>query len=139
MTIRAASTLTAVALTYEPGELDTLTRTVWGEARGEADAGRVAVAWWGGSIGAVCRKPRQFSCWNEEDPNCAKLTALAVDDPLYQHILGLCRDVLAGRVPDSTGGADHYQVIGTGAAWSHGKKPSAIIGRHAFYRLGPNA
>ena len=78
-----------------PDALDTLARTVWGEARGEGEAGMAAVAavirnridvsaahggkyWWGRDWISVCQARSQFSCWNPGDPNRAKL--LAVDD-----------------------------------------------------------
>ena len=78
---------------------DVLARTVWGEARGEGQAGMVAVAnvvmnrvnfaraqlggnyWWGNTIMRVCQKPLQFSCWNQADPNLSQLQAVdAADD-----------------------------------------------------------
>ena len=57
-------------------DIDTLARTLFGEARGELYGGRVAVAnviinraasqvtWWGNTVEEVCRKPKQFSCWD---------------------------------------------------------------------------
>ena len=62
----------------DASDLFTLARTVYGEARGESDQGRAAVAhvvlnrfrsdkWFSaGTIEAVCRKPSQFSCWNND-------------------------------------------------------------------------
>ena len=66
-------------------ETDILARTIYGEARGESISGMEAVAsvvlnrvafanrrgrfWWGNSIAEVCRAPKQFSCWNRNDPN----------------------------------------------------------------------
>lgn len=67
-------------MNISPSALDTLTKTIWGEARGEGREGMIAVAWvilnrasiggwWGNSIETVCLKPWQFSCWNANDPN----------------------------------------------------------------------
>lgn len=69
-------------------EIDLLARTAWGEARGEGVSGMQAVinvvqnrvargGWWGATIEDVVLKPWQFSAWNANDPNRAKL--LAVD------------------------------------------------------------
>ena len=67
---------------------DILTRTLWGEARGESLAGQIAVAWtirnrvndgkaksgWGEGYACVCLKPYQFSCWNKNAPNFSCLS-----------------------------------------------------------------
>jgi hypothetical protein len=56
-------------------DVDTLARTIYGEARGENMLGKRAVAhvilnrvkansWWGKTIAGVCRYKWQFSCWN---------------------------------------------------------------------------
>ena len=68
---------------------DILARTLYGEARGEKIAGMEAIAsvilnrlafsrqkngyWWGNTITEICRKPYQFSCWNQDDVNYQKL------------------------------------------------------------------
>src|SRR5690606_31615810 len=55
-------------------------RTICGEARGCGFLDMVAVGavirervlrpgWWGTDWETVCKKPFQFSCWNEGDPN----------------------------------------------------------------------
>jgi len=87
--------------------VDTLARTLWGEARGEPVRGIEAVAavvvnrvrlaqrrggmWWGSDIVAVCRKPWQFSCWNADDPNRAKLLAVTAADPVFATCLRVAR------------------------------------------------
>ncbi|MFT8135469.1 hypothetical protein ACMYLZ_23150, partial [Salmonella enterica subsp. enterica serovar Enteritidis] len=67
---------------------DILARTLWGEARGEGQAGQIAVAWtirnrvfdgkakswWGEGYAGVGLKPGRFSCWNKNDPNYAYLS-----------------------------------------------------------------
>jgi len=129
--------------------VDTLARTLWGEARGEPVRGIEAVAavvvnrvrravaaggfWWGGSVIAVCRKPWQFSCWNPSDPNRAKLLAVKADDPVFATCLRVARRAVAGVLPDPTGGATHYHRTGIHPAWAAGSLPSAEIGRHLFF------
>ncbi|HYH18042.1 MAG TPA: cell wall hydrolase [Azospirillum sp.] len=129
--------------------VDTLARTLWGEARGEPVRGIEAVAavvvnrvrraerhgghWWGGSIVAVCRKPFQFSCWNTGDPNRAKLLAVTAADPVFATCLRVARRAAAGLLPDPTGGATHYHRFGVHPSWATGHSPCAEIGRHLFY------
>ena len=129
--------------------VDTLARTLWGEARGEPVRGIEAVAavvvnrvrraerrgghWWGGSIVAVCRKPYQFSCWNANDPNRAKLLAVTAADPVFATCLRVARRAVAGLLPDPTGGATHYHRLGLHPSWATGHSPCAEIGRHLFY------
>ncbi len=132
-------------------EHDVLTRTLWGEARGEGRAGMEAVAcvilnrvriaekkggyWWGGSIIEVCQKPYQFSCWNKDNPNYRKLLAADEDDPWFVAAEGVASMALAGNMPDITNGATHYHAVGATPGWAYREKPVAVIGRHIFYKL----
>ncbi len=131
-------------------ELDVLARTIWGEARGEALAGKRAVAavilnrvrrardhggryWWGATIAEVCRRPWQFSCWNDADPNRAKLEAVGPDNRAFRQCLRVAEEAVAGALADATGGATHYHAAGVSPPWARGRAPSAEIGRHLFY------
>jgi spore germination cell wall hydrolase CwlJ-like protein len=134
-------------LTNDP--VDTLARTLWGEARGEPVRGIEAVAavvmnrvararmrggwWWGDSVLTVCRKPYQFSCWNVTDPNRPKLLAVTADDPVFAICQRVARRAIAGLLPDPTNGATHYHWVGINPSWARGHGPSAEIGRHIFY------
>lgn len=62
--------------------VDTLARTIIGEARGQSLLDMLGVAcvvrervrrpgWWGRDWESVCKAPLQFSCWNDQDPNRA--------------------------------------------------------------------
>ncbi len=149
----------AKALQFTPGDLDLLTRTLYGECRGEPLEGQQGVAWvirtravdpgwWTRivspsnedgritSIGMACICPSQFSCWNTDDPNLPKLHGLSPLDPDYVKLSEVARAVLAGEVEDPTNGSTHYEVIGTGATWAKGRAPEKTIGRHNFYRVG---
>lgn len=138
-------------------DLDTLTRTLFGEARGEGEAGQIGVihvvlnrlrqpGWWSrhpgdgvpdDTIAAACREPYQFSCWNPADPNRTKLTALSRSAAAYLRLRALVEAVVIDGVhPDPTGGATHYKVRGWPAAWTEGRTPTAGIGKHDFYRIG---
>lgn len=131
--------------------------TIYGEARGEDLQGQIAVAhvlinrakakkWWGKrveglpdhSLAAVCLKPWQFSVWNPNDPNRAKLVSLrenyarAITDPVCRRALKALIDALDGYVPDPTGGACHYV---TNALYQSGKAPDWAQGRQHI-RIG---
>lgn len=132
-----------------------LALTLWGEARGEPAEGQVAVAWtirnqasrglfagrlFGqeGAVAYVCLMPWQFSCWNEGDPNRARLLVLRDDQCRGQ--IGTASNVLDGLVPDPTDGADRYHTIEPppGAEtwppdWASTMRETARIGGHVFY------
>jgi N-acetylmuramoyl-L-alanine amidase len=143
---------------FDAQDLDTLARTLWGEARGEPVDGQVAVAWvirnrarrrtfagplagrWG-AVARVCTAPWQFSCWNESDPNRRRLEVLRQDEMRAQ--VEVARNVLEGLVEDATGGADHYHTIVAPAwatawppGWASQMRESARFGGHVFYNSG---
>lgn len=132
---------------YQPGDVDTAARTVWGEARGEGSAGMAAVAWvirnraanprwWGSTIKGVCLKPWQFSCWNANDPNASKCRAVTLDDREFRAAVDICAAVFRGELPDPTGGADsYYDDSIRPPVWAVGKRPTARIGHLIFYRV----
>jgi len=123
-------------------DIDIGARTVWGEARGEPYEGKLAVAhvilnrWRARHRGettvfGVCSEPKQFSCWNESDPNRPKMIAIGAAEPSYRECLRAFLEAIDG--PDPTGGALHYHTIGVRPRWSRGKRPSAVIGAHKFF------
>lgn len=130
--------------------VDTLARTIWGEARGEPVRGREAVAacvmnrvdvaqargghWWGNDVIEVCRCPHQFSCWGEDDPNREKLLAVDKEDKVFQSCLRIARRAIRGALPDPTDGATHYHAAGILPWWAKERTPCRAIGGHLFYR-----
>ena len=136
---------------YRKMEIDVLARTLWGEARGEGNAGMRAVAcvilnrvriaqrqekyWWGNNVIQVCQKPYQFSCWNRSDPNFKKLQAVDEKDLYFATAMRIAKRALADVLEDTTHGATHYHVYGITPHWAQSEKPVAVIGRHVFYRL----
>lgn len=108
--------------------------TIYGEARGCSQQGRLAVAYsiinrakakkyWGlarstghpdHSIAAVCLRAWQYSVWNANDPNKTKLEALqaeyekAIEDRHCRNSLKALIDAIDGHEPDPTDGATHY-------------------------------
>ena len=114
-------------------DIDVLARTLWAEARGEGEAGMVAVAavimnrcraaadyrrrkpgksrhvlFGDGSPASACQMPWQFSCWNQDDPNRGKLLAVTSDDPWFAAALRIAAQAVAHELVDPTGGATHY-------------------------------
>jgi N-acetylmuramoyl-L-alanine amidase len=137
---------------YQQLEIDTLARTLWGEARGEGTDGmqavahvilnRVAVAqkhgkyWWGNNIIQVCQKPYQFSCWNRSDPNFKKLQAVDETDLYFATAMRLARRAVIDALgEDVTNAATHYHADSITPYWAKNEAPSAKIGDHIFYAL----
>jgi len=129
---------------HDNAAIDTLARTLWGEARGESRAGKEGVASvilnrlkkprrFGGTIEEVCRKPFQFSCWNTDDPNFVKLKNVDRNDQSFAECLEIAERAVAEQLPDSTLGADHYHTSGVSPNWSRGKTPCIQIGNHLFF------
>lgn len=129
--------------------IDVLARTLYGEARGEPLRGKEAVAavvinrvkrarerggyWWGDTVETVCRKPWQFSCWNPDDPNRAKIEAVTPDNRIFRSCLRVARRAVEGTLDDPTGGATHYHTKAIRPPWARRRPPRVEIGHHLFY------
>ena len=132
-------------------ELDVLTRTLWGEARGEPTKGVIAVAWtiknrankpcwWGNSIESVCLKKYQFSCWNSNDPNYPFLSGKKpIPTKDYVRLQESAVAVIDGHELDPTYGATHYYAksMRNPPVWTKGAKMTTVIGNHIFYKDVP--
>jgi hypothetical protein len=128
--------------------LDTLARTLWGEARGESLPGLRAVAsvvinrathtrirWWGRTIVGVCRASKQFSCWNPDDRNYPQLMVVTESDDKFRLCLQVAVEALDGRLEAerTQHNATHYHNKTVTPYWIKGKLPCADIGGHLFY------
>lgn len=138
---------------YDEGDIDTLARTIWGEARGDGNTGMQAVACvilnrykaaeaslaksrqFGADITAICKKPYQFSCWLASDPNLAKILAVNTSTDSFASAVSIAKGVLSGSLPDITNGANHYHTSSVSPSWSSGATAVAVIGSHEFYSL----
>lgn len=133
----------------ERKHLDTMARTIYGEARGENDDhALLAVAHvilnrtehknWGTSPKKVVLEPSQFSCWNQRDPNRPLLECITLDDPHFRRAYRAAIVALK-RSDDFTNGATHYHSIylKRKPKWAKNKnfKPIGQFGRHEFYKF----
>lgn len=125
---------------------------IYGEARGEKMEGKIAVAnvimnrvkaatWMGKTIEGVILKPKQFSCFNEGDPNRLGLMAIAAQwDKAFgknKHLRDCCyiaEGVISGDIRDNTDGATHYKTITCHASWAASMQLTDTIGNHEFYK-----
>lgn len=122
-------------------EVDTLARTLDGEARGESDEGMAAVAHvinnrsrnTGYYPSEIARQNKQFSTWNSDDPNRERIENLPSDSEEYQRAHRIAREVLDGRSEDPTGGATHYYNPNiANPDWSSSMQGNTAIGNHLF-------
>jgi len=147
-------------------DIDTLARTLFGEARGSSSDDRTAVAWvilnrariarefvavrspartrhplfGSGTIESACKAPWQFSCWLESDPNRAKLLAADLSDPAYLRCMLHAAAVVLGEqpapFPPST---THYfaRSMQTPPPWARGLTPVYQTPEHSYFNDVP--
>lgn len=134
-------------------DIDVVTATIWGEARGEPIEGRIAVACvirnrllsgrWGHNYEAVARAPFQFSCWNAgQDANhlavldlVNKLNAQGFIDLMTQECRWVSNGVVNHVILDRVNSATHYHEssMNPKPKWVEGARLVATIGHHMFY------
>lgn len=101
----------------------------------------------GDGFRGVCLKRLQFSCWNQTDPNRARLLEIGyrlltgLPTPAWvTETLALAVLVIDGTIQDYTNGATHYYApaamkpAGSMPAWAKGVKPCARVGGHIFFK-----
>lgn len=129
---------------------DVLAATLYGEARGESTAGRLAVGSviqnrlrsgrWGLTWTEVCQAPKQFSCWNASDINRPLLVKLFADvmaaphDPIITECYWIADGLIADAILPQVKGALHYYAtwMPKPPAWAHTGRVVATIGHHVF-------
>jgi len=134
--------------------IDTLARTIIGEARGEGYLDMLAVAcvvreralrpgWWGRDVAGVCKAPRQFTCWDDHNLRAVESAhtlpqwslALAAAKTAIRHMRD--RDVYQlfgiGNVGDIEIPTHyHDRSIGTPSAWGTELTEIRVPWRSAF-------
>jgi spore germination cell wall hydrolase CwlJ-like protein len=131
-------------------DLLTLARTIYGEARSQREpaAGREAVAHVvmtrlakkfrnAKTITDVCRATKQFSCWNDNDPNKKVIEAANRGvNPVFDQCFAFAEQVANGQLDDNTGGATHYYSESIARPpWARPPaKQTTQIGSHLFFK-----
>jgi N-acetylmuramoyl-L-alanine amidase len=128
---------------------DILSRTLYGEAEANNTRDAIAIACvvvnrmhlanWPDSAAEVCLQSWQFSCWNPNDPNRARILA-AKDEKWFLKCQEIADQALQGALGgDITRGSTHYyQSKSKEPFWARGKTPVLIVahtkgGGHCFY------
>lgn len=128
-----------------PHDIDTFARTIYGEARGEDDEGRRLVAHVimnryrtayrnKRSIAAVCQDPWQFSCWNANDPNRARLLTVDLGNRVFRGCFLVALETVDRKASPLPMETRHYYADWIPEPiWARGKEPVAVHGHHRFY------
>ena len=129
--------------------IEIMAKTMFGEARGEYRKHRlnslIAVGnvimnrcqKSGKSIEAECLRPKQFSCWNNNDPNYNVITQVSVDDPVYRICLDCASKIISHKIDDITKGSNHYysKSMKEPPYWARDSDITVVIGNHIFLKL----
>lgn len=130
-------------------DLEILARTIWGEARGEGQLGMEAVAAvivnrvfdprWPDTIAEVCLQPKQFSCWNKDDPNRGKMLGANFSDIYFRRAYAVAAGAIAD-LADISRKANHYLAADLfdgplRPSWADPNKVTNRVGSHVFIRL----
>lgn len=131
--------------------------TIWGEARGESIEGQVGVGHvimnrvrhWDikeNNVKDIVLAPKQFSCWNSNDPNYEKLLHLAkdlelkemTDDLLLRQTIYLANGIVKNILFDNTNGNLNYMTnnlyfSSKRPSWASTPKKMLVIGNHTFF------
>lgn len=120
--------------------------TIWQEARGEPDEGKLAVAevirnrtrqryQSDGTVAGTVLAPFQFSGWNTTDPNRRKAAVIDTDDPTFQDCYHAWFRAKQGTDLVKQAVLYYNDTLVTDApAWVAGCDEVARIGAHVFYR-----
>lgn len=123
---------------------------IWAEARGEPVQGQIGVGCVvrnrvvreGHDWRAVCLAPKQFSCFNADDPQYPKVlraaAVLMTGDltPELKQACWIADGILTGAVMDVTKGAKNYLTTAllqrSPPSWAVGRPILAVIGAQSF-------
>lgn len=138
---------------------ETVGLTIIGEGRGEPIEGQVAI---GSTIRNrlymnpnkyksfkdVCLEPRQFSCWNEDDPNYPLMLELAsqliaglvIKDIYLKQCLFIANGIISWDIVDNTQSSVYYlttELIKYNKIpiWANVRKNEIIKGNQTFFNI----
>jgi spore germination cell wall hydrolase CwlJ-like protein len=134
---------------------------IWAEARNQGLEGMQAVGsvilnrvarpgWWGHDIKSVVLAPKQFSCFNEDDPQRPRMIEIAnnfIETMTQDYPLRACVWVAAGLlgyplhslgvqgqfIESNVGAATHYHTGAVAPAWKDKMTIVKQIKDHIFY------
>ena len=130
-----------------------IARTLWGEARGESDAGKKAVAsvLWNRAgqkaenLPKVALRKRQFSCWNSVSMNDKKpenysyvipnaVRKNSIDEKAWQACLDIAAQLIKGTFKSTVGDANAYYVssMSNPPSWDADLTGTQNVGSHKF-------
>lgn len=127
-----------------------LAATVLGEAEGEDEIGKRAVAYvvmnraadsrWPDDPAEVCLQKLQFSCWNVGSPRIPTMFRPQghVTEEVWNACFRVALEAMFKLEPDPSMGANHYlapKSLAKLPSWAVPDKLVAQLGRHSFYRL----
>jgi hypothetical protein len=128
-------------MTTKAEHIDTLARTLYGEAKPhdiqDATAiacvvmNRVALPNWPDDVESVCIQPYQFSCWNTSDPNRARI--FKANGAWFDKCVQIAMKAVDHQLVDPTTASTHYHTPAVKPAWSRGKKPVYFTSGHMFF------
>ena len=129
-------------------DIRAMAETMYGEARGEGADGMLCVGltlrnraknpgWWGNTVRSVAHKSKQFSCWNDGDPN--KVVILQAREMSKRPKELEVAYLLAGFIMrdlfvDITYGSTHYHHKSIKPYWAPTLVKQCIRGDHIFYK-----
>lgn len=127
-------------------ELTLLGMVIWGEARGEPDAGKYAVgytvinrwkqqSWYGKSISTVITFPWQFSCMNPKTPALKKMMNLK-NIPSWQKCIRIAHEIYTNESIAHDyimKRATHFHSVNISPRWTKAMRRLGRIGNHVFY------
>ena len=131
---------------------EVLALTIYGESRGEPIQGQIAVACVirnrvarrNKTYEEICLAPKQFSCWNEDDPNLPVLKEFGdkmklgepIDNIFINKAIWVAKGIIQDHILDNTRGADHYltnALYSSGnVQWAKKLTMTRLIGNHTF-------
>lgn len=129
---------------YSQSDINILAKTLFGEARGESEEEKIAVAQvvlnrvkdkrWPNTLEEVILQPKQFSCFNANDLNQPKVqNPEKYESGAWKECLRISRNVLDGKYKDISQGANHYCT--NNPCWAKNQTPLLTIGKTKFFKL----